>query len=223
MTDPALAAVLAQRTAFVIGAGAAGTAAAVRLVGAGFGRVSVVDGGIVERKDLGRTPLFFNPDIGAGKAENLAMKLSIINPACHVDPFPAYADESNAALIVDGADIVIECTNQAEPRAAIDDACATASISLIGTSIDGYDGELLTVAPGACLRALSESGVAKPGAGSITGTLAAITAIKLSTGKAEGVAGELVSVRAEIPEVSKKPAACRGDCTCRNRENTATV
>lgn len=219
----ALAAVLAKRTAFVIGVGATGTAAAARLAGAGFGRVCVVDGGQIERSDLGRSPLFFTPDIGAGKAESVATKLSLMNPASHVDPFPADIDESNAALIVDGADVVIDCTNNANARRAIDDACAAAGIGLIGTTVSGYDAEFLAVAPGACLRMLSAPGDSKPGACSVAGTLAAIAAIKRFTRTGEDDRGQLARIDAEAPSVVKEPVSCGGDCPCRSRADAATV
>ena len=71
---------LGRSSAIVVGAGALGSPAATYLVGAGVGRVGIVDDDEVELSNLPRQPLHFTPDIGANKAESAAAKLSLINP-----------------------------------------------------------------------------------------------------------------------------------------------
>ena len=109
--------------AIVVGAGALGSPAALYLAAAGVGRIGVVDDDEVELSNLHRQVLHFTPDIGIGKAQNAAVKLSALNPEVQVEPYPARVDEQNAEAIVTGADVVLDCTDSFETRYAVNDAC----------------------------------------------------------------------------------------------------
>ena len=145
---------LGRSSAIVIGAGALGSPAATYLVGAGVGRVGIVDDDEVELSNLPRQPLHFTPDIGANKAESAAAKLSLINPDVLVEPYPARLDRVNAEMMLSGADVVLDCSDAFATRYVVNDACCALGIPLVEAGVLGFDGLTMTIRPGesACYR-----------------------------------------------------------------------
>ena len=71
---------LRRARVLVVGAGALGSPVATYLVGAGVGRLGVVDSDDVEISNLHRQHLHFTPDEGVPKAHSAAAKLRFLNP-----------------------------------------------------------------------------------------------------------------------------------------------
>ena len=185
---------LKASTAIVIGAGALGSPAATYLACAGVGRVGVVDGDWVELSNLNRQPLHFTPDVEAQKAESAAQKLGVLNTEITVEPYPVEVDEDNAAAIVVGADVVVDCTDSFETRYLINDACCAQRVPLVEAGALAFGGTLLAIRPGetACYRcafptapanapSCAEAGMLGAVA-AVIGSLQALEALKLLTG-----------------------------------------
>ena len=117
---------LKRARAIVIGAGPAGSTAAAELVSRGVGYVAVVDGDAVSLRDLTGQALYYTPDVGTGKADTLAAKLSLLNPEVQVDSYPVAPDARNASAIVEGHDVVLICTSDPEVVGAVGAACHAA-------------------------------------------------------------------------------------------------
>jgi molybdopterin/thiamine biosynthesis adenylyltransferase len=151
---------LRHARAIVIGAGAAGTAAASHLVSCGVGYVAVVDGGRVDRGDLAGQALYYTPDVGEGKADTVTAKLSLLNPDVQVESYPVALDASNAAAIVAGHDLVLDCAH---------DAAAAAALDATGVSVLRISAEDSTAtAAGAALGAEAIRVLSRPTAEAIT-------------------------------------------------------
>jgi adenylyltransferase/sulfurtransferase len=131
--------VLKRSRAIVIGAGALGSAAAAQLVSSGVGYVAIVDGGVVELRDLAGQALYYTPDVGSGKAETLAAKLSLLNPEVQVESYPVAPDEENAGAIVAGHDVVLVATRDGAVAEAVTTACVASGIPFICASTDVSD------------------------------------------------------------------------------------
>ena len=116
---------LKQSRAMVVGAGAVGAAAAAELVSCGVGYVAVVDGGSVTLTDLAGQALYYTPDVGESKADTVAGKLGLLNPEVQVESYPVHLEAANAAAIVDGHDLVLDCTHDAAAADALDSSGAT--------------------------------------------------------------------------------------------------
>jgi molybdopterin/thiamine biosynthesis adenylyltransferase len=185
---------LKASTAIVIGAGALGSPAATYLACAGVGRVGVVDGDWVELSNLNRQPLHFTPDVEAQKAESAAQKLGVLNTEITVEPYPVEVDGDNAAAIVMGADVVLDCTDSFETRYLINDACCAQRVPLVEAGALAFGGLLLAIRPGetACYRcafptapanapSCAEAGMLGAVA-AVIGSLQALEALKLLTG-----------------------------------------
>ena len=78
---------LREASVLVVGAGALGSPVAAYLVGAGVGRIGIVDSDDVEVSNLQRQWLHFTPDVGVAKAESAAAKLRFLNPEAVVEPY----------------------------------------------------------------------------------------------------------------------------------------
>lgn len=223
---------LGEATVFVVGAGALGSLAAAYLVAAGVGRLAIVDGGVIATDDLHRQVLYLSPEAGMSKADNLAAKLSMLNPDVHVDPFPADLTADNAAMILEGAGCVLDCGSDAALRLLVNDACVAAGTPFSTVATAGFDATLLTVLPGqtACCRCIgevsvegagfglpprAEAGVFGPPAGAAA-SMQALAATGLLTGALNPRAGVLLRLRGGSLEWTAQPVECRPDCMCAN-------
>ena len=123
--------------AIVVGARAAGSAAAAHLVSSGVGYVGVVDGGAVEPADLCGQSLLYTPDVGSNRAEAVAAKLGLLNTHVQAEAYPVDADETNAQAIVIGHDVVVDCVGSG----SLEPACGATGVRLLVTegarAIDG--------------------------------------------------------------------------------------
>lgn len=185
---------LRAASAIVVGAGGLGAPAAAYLAAAGVGRIGVVDHASVEVSSLHRQTLHFAPEVGANKAESAALKLGVLNPEAQAEAYPVRLEQMNAAAIVAGADVVVDCSDSSETRALVNEACCAERVPLVEAGLDGLSGFLMSIRPGesACHRcAFPETGAEAHGdggggalgamAGSL-GAMQAIEALKLLTG-----------------------------------------
>ena len=188
---------LCAASVLVVGAGALGSPVALYLAGAGVGRLGIVDDDEVELSNLHRQLLHFTPDIGVPKAHSAAAKLGFLNPEVVVEPYQVRLDAANAGGLVDGADLVVDCSDSFETRYAVNAACCRAGVPLVEAGVLGLSGLVMGVRPGAsaCYRCAfpapppsaptcAQAGVLGPSAG-VIGSLQALEALKLLTGVGE--------------------------------------
>ena len=181
---------LGEASVLVVGAGALGSPVATYLAGAGAGRLGIVDDGDVELSNLHRQHLHFTPDLDVPKAHSAAAKLGFLNPEIVIEPYPA---AFNAAML-EGQDLVVDCTDSFAARYAINAACCEAGVPLIEGGVVGLSGLVMAILPGrsACYRcafpqapehaaSCAEAGVLGPAAG-VVGSLQALEALKLLAG-----------------------------------------
>jgi molybdopterin/thiamine biosynthesis adenylyltransferase len=110
---------LKQARAIVVGAGRVGVAAAAELASRGVGYIGIVDGGTIALGDLVGQAVYYTPDVGRGKADTLAAKLGLLNPDVHAEAYPVDLEPANAAAIVAGLDLVLDCTHRDEVAEAL--------------------------------------------------------------------------------------------------------
>jgi molybdopterin/thiamine biosynthesis adenylyltransferase len=222
--DDAAQARLATANVFVVGAGARGSIAAGYLTAAGAAHLNIVDGDQVALQDLNRQLLHFTPDVAANKSESVRAKLALINLDVHVDPFPANVDENNVGFILEGADLVVDCTNDYATSGLINDQCVKDGRPLIVGGTDGWRGSLMTVLPGvtSCLRCAEPDGFdtpppMEPSLGPIAGTVGSLQALE-----ALKVLGQIGEPRTDVVSIldgrtlawTHEPVERRPDCIC---------
>jgi molybdopterin/thiamine biosynthesis adenylyltransferase len=181
--------ILRDTSVLVIGAGALGSPVASYLVGAGVGRLGIVDDDEVELSNLPRQTLHFTPDVGVAKAHSAVAKLGFLNPEVVVEPYQARF----APAMLEGADLVVDCSDSFETRYEVNAACCAARVPLVEGGVVGMSGLVMAIRPGesACYRCAfpeppppgsaptcAEAGVLGAAAG-VIGSLQALEALKL--------------------------------------------
>jgi molybdopterin/thiamine biosynthesis adenylyltransferase len=215
---------LAEASVLIIGAGALGSPVGLYLAGAGVGRLGIVDDDAVELSNLHRQVLHFTPDLGVAKAESAAAKLRFLNPDVIVEPYQTRVDAGNAAAVVEGQDLVVDCSDSFATRYAVNAACCAAGIPLVEGGVLGMSGLVMSVKPGrtACYRCVfptapdnaprcADAGVLGPAAG-VIGSLQALEALKLLTGVAPAIADGFLQVDLADAAFLRVTAERRDDC-----------
>ena len=147
---------LAASTAAIVGCGALGTVLASNLVRAGVGRVRIADRDFIEANNLQRQILFDEDDIARGlpKAVAAAEKLRRINSTVTVEARVQDVTADTVEAFIEGADVVLDGTDNFETRYLINDVCVRAGVPWIYSGVIASYGVTMTVLPGdtACLR-----------------------------------------------------------------------
>lgn len=208
----------------VVGIGARGQIVAAQLAAAGVDRLGLVDGAFVAEPDLMTGPLTFRPDVGSGKADGMAVKIGLINDVVHAEPFPADIDESNAELILQGADVVVDCTDNGAAHLHINDACVGNGLALVAADISDDGGWWMQPIASHCLHAVvrptdvrgEQVRVTKDAAvATVLAATQAAAAIGLLTGEPQPPISLLHAVNRETLTWTTRQLSCSDDCICR--------
>jgi molybdopterin/thiamine biosynthesis adenylyltransferase len=215
---------LSEASVLVVGAGALGSPVAAYLAGAGVGRLGIVDDDAVELSNLHRQLLHYTPDLGVPKAESAAAKLRFLNPDVIVEPYQMRVDADNVAGLVEGQDLVVDCSDSFATRYVVNAACCAARVRLVEAGVLGMAGMVMSIKPGrtACYRCAfpsapvdaprcADAGVLGPAAG-VVGSLQALEAMKLLTGAAPAIADGFLQVDLATAEFLRVHTARRADC-----------
>ena len=210
---------LEAASVLVVGAGALGSPVATYLAGAGVGRLGIVDDGEVELSNLHRQHLHFTPDLGVPKAQSAASKLRFLNPDIVVEPYHA----SFAPAMVEGQDLVVDCTDSFAVRYAVNAACCERRTALVEGGVVGMTGLVMAIRPGrtACYRcafpqqpvdapSCAEAGILGPAAG-VIGSIQALEALKLVAGLPP-LTDAFLQVDLAALDVRRVTVARRPDC-----------
>jgi len=141
------------KTAVLLGAGGLGCPAALALAEEKLDlRLVIVDPDRVERSNLARQILYGEADVGLPKAEVAARRVGGEARVARFDP-------STAGVLLRGADVLIDGTDDFATRFLANDEAVRGGIPLVHGAALGWMGQLLTVLPRrtACLRCLFES------------------------------------------------------------------
>lgn len=98
----------------VAGLGGIGCPAAMGLVEAGVGHLTLVDPDLVQVHNLPRQVLYADEDVGRRKADVAARRLA--RPGVRLTPVAARLDARNAERLLDGADLLVDATDGARAK-----------------------------------------------------------------------------------------------------------
>jgi molybdopterin/thiamine biosynthesis adenylyltransferase len=221
---------LLAATVAIVGAGGIGAPAILYLAAAGVGRLRVIDDDEVSLDNLQRQVLFGGGDVGRAKTEVAAEAVAARNPDVAFDARGERLSQDNAAALLDGADVVLDGSDNFATRLAVSDHCTRARIPLVSAAIGRFQAQIGTFRgwepDKPCYRCFvgdafdaedcdtcSELGVLGAMTG-IAGSFAALEAIRALTGFGEDPAGKLHLFEGLAPSMRSlkivKDPACRG-------------
>jgi molybdopterin/thiamine biosynthesis adenylyltransferase len=215
----------------IVGCGALGTFHAAAMARAGVGKISIIDRDYVEPSNLQRQWLFEEADAAQAlpKAAAAARAIGRINSSIQVIPHICDLTSSNIDDLLDGADLILDGTDNFETRFLLNDFAVSRNIPWIYGAAVGSYGLTMPIVPGvtSCLRCVypEAPGGAQPTCetdgvlGPITASIAALQsgdALKILAG---GEVGQRIttidvwkgSVR-QVPQPPRDP-----DCPCCGR------
>ena len=124
----------------IAGLGGIGGIAFELLVRSGVGKLRVADWDFFEETNLNRQALADSETLGKNKAKVAAVFAKKINPKAKIESFPAAINEKNANAFVQGATVVVDCTDNAYARVCIARACRKSKIPYVFCSALGTYG-----------------------------------------------------------------------------------
>jgi adenylyltransferase/sulfurtransferase len=223
---------LAESRVLVIGAGGLGCPALLYLAAAGVGNLTICDGDRVEESNLHRQPLYLAEDVGLGKADRAADRLRAFHPRIALQAVSDAAEPESLPGLVQGRDLVLDCTDSFESKYAIHDACYRLQVPLVQAAVYQFDGWVQVIDPrtrAGCMRCLwpepppagcvgncAQAGVlgVTPG---LLGMYQAIEALKLLLDLPERLDDATLYIDVLSGESRRLRRPVRAECPCRGR------
>lgn len=202
---------LMRSRALIVGLGGLGSPAAIYLAAAGVGELRLADDDRVELHNLQRQIAHDSDAIGSAKTDSAAARLRALNPETRVRTLNARLDGRRLEAAVADADVVIDASDNADTRFALNRACFEHRKPLVSGAAAGAEGRLISFdfrrGRGPCYRCLHLPGDAAPPdceavgvlapATGLIGTAQALEAIKLLGGYGETPGGRLTLLDAK--------------------------
>lgn len=218
--------------ALLVGVGGLGTWTAELLTRAGIGALRLVDDDVVEPVNLHRQGLYDESDAEAArpKAVAAASRLRAINAQVAIEPVAGRLDAANIAQLAEGADVILDGTDNFGVRLLINDYAVKQRVPWVFAGVVGAEGQVMPVLPGrtACLRCIYDCppsaaeelrsqalGVVGPAVAAIAAIQAA-EAMKILAGRCDHVSGCLTKLDLWRNTVQRIGVAgrARPDCPC---------
>lgn len=139
---------LQQARVLVLGCGGLGAAALPYLAAAGVGELMIVDHDVVEWSNLQRQIAYGETDVGRPKVAAMRDYLLRLNSGVRVSALDARLDDEAALLPwVAQADVVLDCSDNAATRHALNRACVAAGTDLVAAAAVRFSGQLCLLRP----------------------------------------------------------------------------
>lgn len=135
-------AALAQSHVLLVGLGGIGSPVLQYLAGAGIGRLTLVDDDVVSISNLQRQTIFAESDIGRQKTEAARDWIKAFDGALDVRTAAMRVGRNSAARIIEGADLVVDGSDNFATRLAISDACVASHIPLLSAAVGRFQGQV---------------------------------------------------------------------------------
>lgn len=127
-------------SALIVGLGGLGAPVAMYLTAAGVGRIGLLDSDVVSLSNLQRQVLYDEESVGKPKAECAERRLKALSSATTFAACNHRLTPENAPGLIEGYDIVVDCTDNFSTRLLIDDVCHRMVKPWVHGAIDGFCG-----------------------------------------------------------------------------------
>lgn len=189
----------------VVGAGGLGAPALLYLAAAGVGHITVIDDDVVELSNLHRQVIHREDSVGTPKVDSATQELQARNSSVTVTGVRSRLDRASAVCLLEGADVVLDGSDNFATRYAVSRACAIHGIPHVWGSILGFDAQLSVfwaghgpiyddifpdAPPAGSVPSCSEAGVLGPLVG-VIGTAMALETVKILSGVGQPLTGTI--------------------------------
>lgn len=190
----------------VVGLGGLGSPVAMYLAAAGVGHLMLADFDHVDLSNLQRQPIHRQHSIGKSKVISAKAAIAQLNEQIMVDTIEERVSVEQWPAIVNGVDVVVDCTDNFTSRFALNAACYQQKVPLVSAAAIRLEGQLSVFdsrsEASPCYQCLyspqasddlscAEAGVISPLVG-VMGSLQALETLKLIVGMGEGLVGRLI-------------------------------
>ena len=213
--------------ALIIGAGGLGCPAALYLGSAGMGCITIVDDDRVDATNLQRQIAHSNARIGLLKVDSVREAVAAINPDIKVVSVAPRADDDLLNVLVQQADVVLDCSDNFATRHAINRACVKHRKPLVSGAAMRFDGQVAVYdarrADSPCYACVfpeteqaleancATMGVFAPLVG-VVGSVQAAEALKLLCGVGQSLTGRLLMLDGKFMQWSEMALSRHPSC-----------
>ena len=192
----------------IVGLGGLGSPVALYLAAAGIGELHLADFDVVDSSNLQRQIIHDTPHEGALKVESARERLQALNPLIDVHVHPHKLDAASLRELVQGKDLVLDCTDNFRIRDELNAVCVAQQVPWVSGAAIRMAGQVTLFVPAQpespCYRCLfpeveesgpgcNEAGVLGPLVG-VVGSIQAAEAIKFLSGMGRPLLGRLLMV-----------------------------
>ena len=125
---------LQKANILVIGLGGVGSYAAEFIARAGVGKMTIVDGDVVDTTNRNRQLHAMTSTVGLSKVDLMTQRLLDINPGLALTPIDQFVVQDHIeTLISPDFDYVVECIDSITPKLAVISTCKKKNIKLISS------------------------------------------------------------------------------------------
>lgn len=117
----------------VVGLGGVGAFAAEFLARSGVGKMTIVDGDVVDKTNINRQLPALHSTIGKSKVELMSQRLLDINPQLNIKPIIQFLNPEDMETLLDSEkyDYVLDCIDSVSPKISLIIACRRRKIKII--------------------------------------------------------------------------------------------
>lgn len=137
---------LASAHVVLVGLGGIGSPALQYLAGAGIGKLTLLDDDTVDLSNLQRQTIYSERDVGHGKAVSARRWLANFDGKLDAAISDARIDRANIPALIDGANLVLDGTDNFATRLAVSDACVAARVPLLSAAVGRFQGQVAAFA-----------------------------------------------------------------------------
>ena len=139
---------LLRATVAVVGCGGLGGWVIEGLARMGAGHLIIVDADVFAESNLNRQLGCLESTLGQSKARCLADRVHAVNGAIEVTAHVTRLREDNAAMLLDGAEVVVDALDSIADRLVLARTLAALGLPLIHGAVGGFAGQVMTIMPG---------------------------------------------------------------------------
>lgn len=207
--------ILLNSRVLVLGMGGLGSPAAMYLAAAGVGTLIIADDDNVELSNLQRQIIHRNEAIGLAKVNSAKQTLLALNPDIQIEVIHHRLSETEAAKLIAGVDVVLDCSDNYRTRHILNKLCFHERKPLVAAAAIRWEGMVTSfdfrqehspcyacmfdpednLGPDNC----ATLGVISPLLG-VMGSMQALEAIKLLIGAGDTLVGKLAMFNAKTSQ-----------------------